>query len=152
MKIKGNNQKPIEEKLVDLYIDLKTKENVSTNIYKIQMNIFSEENLIKEKKKLNSMNSFIVIEYIKSTIDILVDFKVNKQIESFFNNFNENKENSDYSQNEDLLRKSEADIRNRIKIHHQMIIYADNLKLKFEEMEKSKNEYKKSFFMLQEVN
>jgi len=41
-----------------------------------------------EKHKLLKLNSFIIIEYIKSSINILVDLKVKEQLESFFTNFN----------------------------------------------------------------
>ena len=99
------------------------------------MNIYSEENFLKEKNKLYSVNSFVIIEYIKSTIDILVDFKVNKQIQNFFNNFNIDNFN---------------DIKNQNQI--DSYIYIENLTKKVIEMEKSKNEYKKSFMNLQEVN
>lgn len=97
------------------------------------------------------LNSFIIIEYVKTSIDILVDIKVKKQIESFFNNYNFKTENSNIEAYEDLLRKSEADIRNHIKIEHQMKIYSDNLKAKIEELEKSKAEYKINYLALQEV-
>jgi hypothetical protein len=101
------------------------------------MNIYTEENFLKEKNKLNSMNSFIIIEYIKSTIDILVDFKVNKQIQNFFNDYNLNNNNNN--------------IHLKTKIEQETQIYIKNLKRKLNEMEKSKNEYKKSFMNLQEV-
>lgn len=98
------------------------------------------------------MNSFIIIEYIKTSIDILVDIKVKNQIETFFNNYHNKLEEFNSSEAyEDLLRKSESDIRNHIKIEHQMKIYSDNLKAKIEELEKSKAEYKKNYLALQEV-
>ncbi len=107
------------------------------------MNIFTEENYIKEKNKLNAINSFIIIEYIKSTIDILVDFKVSKEIQNFFNdyNFNNNDNNNNHLNTQFNKTKSEEETK----------IYIQNLKHKLNEMEKSKNEYKKSFMNLQEV-
>jgi len=98
------------------------------------------------------MNSFIIIEYIKTSIDILVDIKVKNQIEAFFNNFHNKVEGSNAEAYEELLRKSESDIRNHIKIEHQMKIYSDNLKAKIEELEKSKADYKKNYMALQDVN
>jgi len=53
---------------------------------------------------------------------------------------------------EELLRKHESDIRNHIKIQHQYRIFADGLKTKIEELEKSNVEYKKTIVNLQEVN
>lgn len=97
------------------------------------------------------LNSLIIIEYIKTSIDILVDIKVKKQIETFFSNYNIRSESSDAEVYEELLRKYEADIRNHIKIEHQMKIYSDNLKIKIEDLEKSKAEYKKNFLAIQEV-
>ena len=97
------------------------------------------------------MNSFIIIEYIKTSIDILVNVIVKNQIESFFSNYNTKPDDSNVEAYEDLLRKSESDIRNHIKIEHQMKIYSDNLKAKIEELEKSKLESKKNYIILQEV-
>jgi succinate dehydrogenase flavin-adding protein (antitoxin of CptAB toxin-antitoxin module) len=97
------------------------------------------------------MNSFIIIEYIKTSIDILVDIKVKDKIEAFFNNYHNKLEGSNLEAYEELLQKSESDIRNHIKIEHQMKIYSDNLKAKIEELEKSKGEYKKNYLALQEV-
>jgi len=111
-----------------------------------------DENKIKvEKERLKKLNSFIIIEYIKTSIDILVDIKVKNQIETFFNNYNAKLEGTNFEAYEDMLRKSESDIRNHIKIEHQMKIYSDSLKAKIEELEKSKAEYKKNYLALQEV-
>ena len=120
------------------------------------MNVYSEDNFLKEKTKLNSLNSFIVIEYIKSTVDILVDFKVNKQIQSFFDNynFNENAKNAKNSQNADALggKKTENDLKILKNKLNESEKYIENLQHKCEDMEISKNEYKKSCANLHEVN
>ena len=66
---------------------------------------------------------FTIIEYIKSSIEILIDLKVQERMQEResqreegdgnFNNFNFDDETNEY---EKLLRKLEADIRTYIKV------------------------------------
>ena len=152
MKTAKQNPKSIEEATIDLYMHLKIQENVFLIQIKFQINVYDENKIKAEKERLKKMNSFIIIEYIKTSIDILVDIKVKDKIEAFFNNYHNKLEGSNLEAYEELLQKSESDIRNHIKIEHQMKIYSDNLKAKIEELEKSKGEYKKNYLALQEVS
>ena len=74
-----------------------------------------------------------LIEYIKTSIDIIVSFKLNEELEKY--KFDEDKPSSvkDY---EILLQKLEQNIREHISIEHQLKIqcekYAEKLDL-FEE-------------------
>lgn len=110
------------------------------------MNTYTDDNFLKEKQKLNSINSLIVIEYIKSTIDILVDFKVNKKIQNFFTNFNfdESSKNFEFDNIQNVLKS-------QIKINQDSSDKIEKLEINLLQLEKEKNEVKKSYSNLQEV-
>ncbi len=72
---------------------------------------------------MRKASPFTIIEYIRSSIEILIDLKVQEKMqdrdshnegdEGKFNNFNFDDETNEY---EKLLRKLEADIRTYIKV------------------------------------
>jgi hypothetical protein len=104
------------------------------------------------------MSPFVILEYIKNSIDILINLKVEERLESEKNindnNFiaNSNLTHEEYqNEYEVLLRKLESDIRTHIKIEHQLKLYSEGLQQRIEDLEKelenktgenyNKNEY-----------
>lgn len=82
-----------------------------------------------------------LIEYIKSTIDIIVALKVDSKINDYKSYLNEDSNMaSDY---ETLLQKLEASIRQHISYEHQFKIEYEKLLNKAEEIEKDKKSLKK---------
>ena len=82
-----------------------------------------------------------LIEYIKSTIDIIVALKVDSKINDYKNYLNEDSNMaSDY---ETLLQKLEASIRQHISYEHQFKIEYEKLLNKAEEIENDKKSLKK---------
>ena len=65
--------------------------------------------LEEEKETLKKTSSFTILEYIKNSIDILVDIKIEEKL----NKSKNNEEEYDY---ESMLKKLEADIRSHIKV------------------------------------
>lgn len=77
-----------------------------------------------------------IIEYIKSTIDIIVSLKVDSKINEYKNYLNEDSNAaSDY---ETLLQKLEASLRQHISYEHQFKIEYEKLLNKAEGIEKEK--------------
>lgn len=75
-----------------------------------------------------------IIEYIKSTIDIIVSLKVDSKINEYKNYLNEDSNAaSDY---ETLLQKLEASLRQHISYEHQFKIEYEKLLNKAEGIEK----------------
>jgi hypothetical protein len=110
------------------------------------------------------MSPIVIIEYIKNSIDILINLKVEEKLESEKNananvnsKANENTNNNNYynskedNQNEYevLLRKLESDIRIHIKIEHQLKLYSEGLQQRIEDLEKEADHIDK--FKLNEV-
>ena len=98
------------------------------------------------------MSPFVILEYIKNSIDILINLKVEKKLESE-KNANENNASLEDNQNEYevLLRKLESDIRTHIKIEHQLKLYSEGLQQRIEDLEKEVNDNEDKYDRLNEV-
>lgn len=85
---------------------------------------YTEESNEVEKEKLKRASPLTIIEYIKSSIEILIDLKAQEKLEekeynrhqdkSYSNNLNIGEDET--NEYEKLLRKLEADIRCYIKV------------------------------------
>ena len=95
----------------------------------------------------------MLIEYIKSSIQILVQLKAEETIQQLERQRAEARgaEYEDSNEYEKLLRKLESDIRTYIKIEHQMKLHSENLQLRIDELEKEKNLFKQKNKQLTEV-
>lgn len=101
-------EETLEEALIDLYLSVKIRSNDEIDDY-------NEEMLTKEREKLRDTDAFTVLEYVKSSIEILMNMKMD-----------EAKPHQDSAASlpaEDLsaefetqLQKYEAEVRNHIKI------------------------------------
>lgn len=78
-----------------------------------------------------------IIEYIKSTIDVIASIKFDAKINDFKNHLNEDKNAA--SEYETLLQKLEATIRQHISYEHQFKIEYEKLLNNAEEIENEKN-------------
>jgi hypothetical protein len=97
--------------------------------------------LLKETENIINLPLMDLIEYIKSTIDIIVALKVDSKINDYKSYLNEDSNMaSDY---ETLLQKLEASIRQHISYEHQFKIEYEKLLNKAEEIEKDKKSLKK---------
>lgn len=89
--------------------------------------------MIKEAENIINLPLTDIIEYIKSTIDIIVALKVDSKINDYKNYLNEDSNAAtDY---ELLLQKLEASIRQHISYEHQFKIEYEKLLNKAEEYE-----------------
>ena len=85
----------------------------------------------------SDMDDLLLINYIKNSFDIIVK----NLLEEKANIYNEERDNT-RQEYETVLIKYEADIREHIKIEHQMKLYIDSLETEKEEL-KYKNKLKK---------
>ena len=108
-----------KRELSNLYISIKKKIK----------NIDNEEIIFNTKQMISKLTILDLIEYLKSSIDIIIDMEIkekNKEIKIKNNNYDE-----DY---ESLLRREEAWIRKHIE--NQLRIDYNNLFDKYKECEK----------------
>lgn len=110
-----------KRELSNLYISIKKKIK----------NIDNEEIIFNTKQMISKLTILDLIEYLKSSIDIIIDMEIkekNKEIKIKNNNYDE-----DY---ESLLRREEAWIRKHIGIENQLKLDYNNLLDKYNECEK----------------
>jgi len=95
-----------------------------------------EENLLKETENIMNLPLTDIIEYIKSTLDIIVSIKVDAKINEYKNYLNEDKNAA--TEYEILLQKLEESIRQHISYEHQFKIEYEKLLNKAEEIDLEK--------------
>lgn len=71
----------------------------------------------EEKEKLRKANPLTIIDYIKNSIDILIELKVEEKLVAF-KKINLQDEDDKQNEYECLLRKLESDIRLHIKVNY----------------------------------
>ena len=132
------------EELINLYLNIKirTQEeviiiiNYFLQLKKLQVEYLTEDNLLKEAENIINLPLTDLIEYIKSTIDIIVSLKVDAKISDYKNFLNE--DNNSATEYETLLQKLEASIRQHISYEHQFKIEYEKLLNKAEEIDTEK--------------
>ena len=78
---------------------------------------------------MEKIDDLLLINYIKNSMDVIVNYLMEQRI----NLYKEEKDNT-RQEYESLLIKYEADIREHIKIEHQMKLYIDSLETEKEEL------------------
>ena len=111
------DEKQIKSKLIEIY-----------KIVKITNN----------KSNLEKLSILTLIEYIKSSIDIII----NLQVEEKFKELKLNSNKNHFNDIELLLRKEEKSIRAHISLEHQLKLHCDSLEEKIEELQKEKDKLK----------
>ena len=109
----------IEEAIIDLYLKIKIRKNdeVNGSSNTPQIDKYSPAQYEKEKERLKALSPLVVLEYIHSTIDILLNQKLGHPEPVLENNVTP-AENSDVlvSDYETLIQKLEAEVRNHIRV------------------------------------
>ena len=95
-----------------------------------------EENLLKETENIMNLPLTDIVEYIKSTLDIIVSIKVDAKINEYKNFLKEDKNAA--TEYETLLQKLEESIRQHISYEHQFKIEYEKLLNKAEEIDLEK--------------
>ena len=95
----------------------------------------------EEKGKLENLNLNTIVEYIKASIDVIVQIKVEEQLIREREERNEESDNEYAAKKyETLLQKEEKEIRNYIRIEHQLKLHCEKLTNRIEEVERE-NEF-----------
>lgn len=107
---KNKEKQKIEDALIDIYLSVKIRQQDDID----QLNTLSLE---EEKEQLKTTDPLVIIEYIKTSMDILINLKVEERLESEKHSIENNKTLEDHQNSyEILLRKYESDIRQHIKV------------------------------------
>lgn len=107
-KTEDSRIEKLKEAIKELYVDVKIK-------YKCDN---EDEFKNQELEKIKDINVFKLIDYIKESINIYVNYKVD-QAKNSTNQTNDNQKTFDINDEEvyeKIIKKLEADIRNHIKV------------------------------------
>ena len=91
----------VKLELINLYLNIKIRTQD-------EVNSLTEENLLLETENIFSLPISDIIEYIKSTIDIIVSIRVDTKINDYKNSLNEDSNTA--TKYETLLQKLEASL------------------------------------------
>ena len=77
----NKEQETIEDALIDLYLSVKIRSNEEVSQFKLlivflQIDAYNEEVLQEERERLKDTNPFTILEYIKTSIEILMNMKM----------------------------------------------------------------------------
>ena len=107
-----NKDKNLEESIIDLYLNIKLRKRED----EIQKN--------EEREKLRKTNPKIILEYVKSSIDILINTTVKEKLEriSADNSDLINLDETEVNEYEKQLRQVESEIRSHIKARNYLYL------------------------------
>ena len=125
-----NELDKVKIELINLYLNIKIRTQE-------EVNSLTEENIIQETENIINLPLLDIIEYIKSTIDIIVSIKVESKINDYRNSLNE--DNNAATEYETLLQKLESALRQHIAYEHQFKIEYEKLLMKSDEINYEKN-------------
>ena len=138
-----NELDKIKLELINLYVNIKIRTQE-------EVNSLTEENLLSEAENIMNLPLLDVIEYIKSTIDIIVSIKVDTKIKEYKDSLNE--DNNSATEYETLLQKLESSLRQHIAYEHQIKIEYEKLLIKVEEIDEKKKSLENKIEILEREN
>ena len=140
------NEKEVKKSkdiIINLYQSLKIRklDEVKHNyiIYNNQLDDVGDNSFDEEKKYLEKLSILTLIEYIDSAISLIVNLKIEDEMNKIKNEKKE--EHEDLGDQETLLRKEEEDIRMYISNELKLKLYIDQMEEKMDNLEKEKNLY-----------
>lgn len=118
-----------------------------------------------EKEKLKDADEFMILDYIRSSIEILMNLKIEEYEEEFEEKMKkwikemkksekevENSDEDDAPNNyEKLIQKLEADVWNHISVEQQLKLYVESYQQKLEEEENLNDQYEKDISKLKDL-
>ena len=129
--------------LINLYLNIKIRTQD-------EVNSLTEETLLLETENIYGLPLLDIIEYIKSTIDIMVSIQVDSKINNYKKSLNENINTA--TKYETLLQKLEASLRQHIAYEQQFKIEYEKSVIKNEEIENEKNQLELDIDKLKKEN
>ena len=107
-------------------------------------------NIEYENEKINRLPLSTILDYIKNSIDVIVQIKLNQEIINSNCN-NSDKEETSIEKYEALLRKEEKEIRNYISTEHQLRLHCGQLNEQIEELKRENKKLKKQLKKMKNI-
>ena len=146
------NQREIEDAIIDLYLNVKIRKQEDIDMYNNNLKQ-KEINLLKKHSPLT------IIEYIKSSIEILVNLRVqekllDKDVKSSNESLRQNTTTNSSSVNyyEELLKEQEHELRKKAQREMQLKFKIESMELKIKELEYSLSQLESNIHELQQPN
>ena len=134
----------IREKLIELYLETKIRKSEEVykllnlkNLFIAQIVNISSEILKQDKENLKKLPTLDIINYIKTSLLIIINIKLNEELEKRKDKNMKKKilEENAAEDFETLLRKEEAEIRQHICVEHQFKLHSEYLEQRIMELE-----------------
>ena len=147
--MKENEKEIINAKreLANLYLLIKMQkidDVINIYLYNFIIYIILQLKIIPEKRneieEISKKSLKDLIEYIKNSLDIIIDYKLNKEIENFKNSYESLNEASKY---EKLLQREEERIRKLSSIEITLKLQCEKFVQKIDFLEKEKTNLQK---------
>lgn len=145
---------PLSEAIIELYLNVKVRSNEEISNY-------DESVFEKEKDKLRELSPHTVLDYIKSSVEILMNIKSEERkgkkkkdkplrfcdesddilsatSQSLWSTLEQFKDGPP-KEYEEAIQKLEGDVRMHIRVEQQMRLHIENLQQKIEDIEKANN-------------
>ena len=139
----------LEDAVIELYLDVKVRTNDEVNsiiLTSMQIAAFNEEKYEEEKKSLKAADPFAIIDYIRSSVEVLMNLKVEEDQKSPTGESSAQKsevQNPDSLNGyEAMLQKLEEEIRNHVRVEQQLKLQIETILFKKDSYEHLKHELK----------
>eukprot|EP00831_Metopus_contortus_P040709 TRINITY_DN31892_c0_g1_i2.p1 TRINITY_DN31892_c0_g1~~TRINITY_DN31892_c0_g1_i2.p1 ORF type:complete len:347 (+),score=72.02 TRINITY_DN31892_c0_g1_i2:1-1041(+) len=117
--------KNLKEAIVDLYLNVKVRSQE-------EISKFNEKKYESEKSVLLDKDPLLILEYIKSSIEIIMNIKAEDACpDSFRGEITPREPPKDY---ELIIQKLEAEVRSHIRVEQQLKLHIEGLQSKYEEL------------------
>lgn len=151
----------MHEGIIDLYLQVKIRSNDEVSPLKAdraQIDMFESDQLTKERERLSKLDSLTVLDYIRTSIEILMQMKFDddkegsgKEKERGFGNEGAQSDFTSTFQSLDLppkeyeqqLQQYESEVRNHIKVEQQLKLHIEVLQEKIDDLEKERDKFEK---------
>jgi len=136
--INPKTKQNLQDIIVDLYLNVKIRSNK-------EIDALTPERLDSEKERLRKLDTFLLVEYIQSSIEILMNLNENNQANKLqkshkktfeIQNNEITEDNSELNlppKFEAMLQKLEAEVRNHIRIEQQLKVHCEEQQFRIEE-------------------
>jgi archaellum component FlaC len=155
-----NYEESLEDALIDLYLSVKIRSNEEVRVIaNMKIDNYNEHVLREERERLKETDPFTVLDYIKTSIEILMNMKmeeheteqekgkrlkkkaVDSEPRSLLAGDVDEESESDAGKDrlndyDAMLGKYEAEVRNHIKIEQQLKLHIECVQDKLDEVEK----------------
>jgi len=103
----------LEDGLIDLYLYLKIRkeEDVFFKIFIQKLKKYSEEDYKNEKNSLKTQSPFLILKYIRATVDILINIRQEEEKRTRLKSASSSNENY-----EEMLQKAESEVRYHVSV------------------------------------